>query len=167
MPDHLDGLAFHELLAWTAGENERWHRWFAAHADLLDLPYAEPPLGTVRALIGHIAFVEHRYAAILSGRTPPASGGGERDDVDTVFAYLAAGRHELARAIAGTAEGTLERTIDFMTLTAGPQRASARKVVAHALMHGIRHWAQLATVLREQGHRSDWSHDLLLSDALH
>jgi uncharacterized damage-inducible protein DinB len=33
-------------------------------------------------------------------------------------------------------------------------------------MHGIRHWAQLATLLRQAGYKTDWSHDLLMSDAL-
>ena len=168
MPNSPDvpGLAFHELLAYTAAENERWHRWFAAHPALLDRPFAEPPLASIRQLIRHIAFVEHRYAALTLGEQPPAATGGNSDDADTLFAYLADGRRAFEETVARASDDGLDRIVDFMTLTAGQQRASARKMIAHGLMHGIRHWAQLATVLRQEGERTDWSHDFLFSTAL-
>jgi uncharacterized damage-inducible protein DinB len=163
----MNGLSFRELFDYSAAENEKWHRWVAAQpVPVLDLPYAEPPLATVRQLVRHIGFVEHRYAAILAGAPVPAAPGSETDDADAVFVYLAESRRQLEQSYAAAEQSGLEREIEFMTLTAGPQRASARKVVGHALIHGMRHWAQLATVLREQGHRTDWSHDLLLSAAL-
>jgi uncharacterized damage-inducible protein DinB len=56
--------------------------------------------------------------------------------------------------------------LEFQTLTAGTQKASARKVILHAMLHGLRHWAQLATIVREHGHATDWFHDILMSDAL-
>jgi uncharacterized damage-inducible protein DinB len=34
------------------------------------------------------------------------------------------------------------------------------------MIHGIRHWAQIATVLRQRGYPTQWFHDILLSDAL-
>jgi uncharacterized damage-inducible protein DinB len=37
---------------------------------------------------------------------------------------------------------------------------------AHAMLHGVRHWAQLATALREAGHGTDWGHDFLFSDVM-
>jgi uncharacterized damage-inducible protein DinB len=37
---------------------------------------------------------------------------------------------------------------------------------AHAMLHGVRHWAQLATALREKGHGTDWGHDFLFSDVM-
>ena len=42
--------------------------------------------------------------------------------------------------------------------------AVARKMVAHMLVHGIRHYAQLATALRAQGHAQPWSHDPITGD---
>lgn len=42
--------------------------------------------------------------------------------------------------------------------------ASAGKMVAHMLVHGIRHYAQLATALRAQGHPQPWQHDLILGE---
>ena len=81
-------------------------------------------------------------------------------------------RDATARAVfvrVGSASGryTVARTLEFDTLSAGRLTGSARKIVAHALVHGVRHWAQLATILRQQGRpTTGWQHDLLLSDAM-
>jgi hypothetical protein len=44
--------------------------------------------------------------------------------------------------------------------------ATRRKVMGHALLHGQRHWAQLATLVRAAGFRSDFGGDLVLSSPL-
>ena len=160
------GLTFRNLLDYTSAENGLWHRWFAARSlDVLDLPFAEPPIDSVRRLIQHVAFVEHRYAAMLAGRAAPTATGSDADLVDTIFAYLADGRLKLEETISEAIDAGLERTIEIRTLSAGLQHVSARKAIGHALMHGIRHWAQLATVLREHGQRTNWGHDLLFTTA--
>ena len=84
-------------------------------------------------------------------------------------ALFAAGRE--ARALfeeflaAATAE-ELARVVEFDTLTAGRQRSSKRKLAAHVLVHGVRHWAQVASHLRAHGRPTGWPHDLLTSPAL-
>jgi hypothetical protein len=32
----------------------------------------------------------------------------------------------------------------------------ARKIFIHALLHGVRYWAQLSTHLRQKGYKQDW-----------
>lgn len=162
----LPGLTFPELLSYSGTETVRWHRWFAEHPAMLDRPFAEPPIASIRQLVRHIAFVEQRYAALIPGLPAPAASGSTDDNVDTLFAYVAESRRAFESSIARAAETGLDRTVEFMTLSAGLQRASARKMIAHALLHGMRHWAQLATILRQEGERTNWSHDLLMSPAL-
>jgi len=36
----------------------------------------------------------------------------------------------------------------------------------HALLHSVRHWAQLATALREAGHPTNWGKDFLYSEIM-
>jgi len=43
--------------------------------------------------------------------------------------------------------------------------ATPKKIVAHTLMHEIRHWAQLATICRMNGYRAD-ADDLLICPLL-
>jgi len=38
--------------------------------------------------------------------------------------------------------------------------------IARATEVRVRHWAQLATVLRQKGHGTDWGHGFLLSDVM-
>jgi uncharacterized damage-inducible protein DinB len=164
VPDAV--LTFRELLDYTAGETARWEAWFAAHPDALELPYAADRLATVRGLVHHIVVVERRHSERLLGR--PVSG---YDDVPSApdAALFAAGRE--ARALfeaflAGATDADFARVIEFDTLTAGRQRSSGRKLAAHVLVHGVRHWAQLAAHLRAAGRATDWPHDLLQSPAM-
>jgi uncharacterized damage-inducible protein DinB len=45
-------------------------------------------------------------------------------------------------------------------------KASRRKMVAQAVLHGIHHRGQLATFLRQQGLKQDWIHDFILSKVI-
>ena len=45
-------------------------------------------------------------------------------------------------------------------------KASKRKLVAQALTHSMRHWAQISTFLRQQGLKQEWNHDFLLTKAM-
>jgi uncharacterized damage-inducible protein DinB len=44
-------------------------------------------------------------------------------------------------------------------------KATPRKIVVHVLLHEIRHWAQIATLLRLTG-VTDGFHDILFSPAM-
>lgn len=163
----MQALTFRELLDYTAAETARWHRWLATGREgLLDLPAGEGRTATVRGLLQHIFAVERRYADRLLGEPVTQYKAIDTRDVPTLFAAGAEARQRLERYVAGATVADLARRLEFQTLSAGTQSASARKIVGHVLVHGIRHWAQLATVLRQHGEATDWMHDLLMSDAL-
>jgi uncharacterized damage-inducible protein DinB len=56
--------------------------------------------------------------------------------------------------------------LDFVTRSAGTFRASRRKIFFQAQTHSIRHYAQLATLVRQQGIKTGWVLDLLASPAM-
>jgi len=160
-------LTFRELLDYTAGENERWHSWLAKQpASILDLQLGDARTATVRGLLQHIFAVERRYADRLLKRPVSNYDLIDATSVETLFAGARHSREMLEQYLATASEEDLAVRLEFETLTAGRQSASARKIVAHTLLHGIRHWAQLATALRQQGHATDWAHDLLMSSAV-
>jgi uncharacterized damage-inducible protein DinB len=160
-------LTFRELLDYTAAETAHWHRWLAAgRGGLLDLPAGEGRTATVRGLLHHVFVVERRYADRLLGDPVTPYEAVDTRDVATLFAAGAEARRRLERYLAGATAADLARRLEFQTLSAGTLHASARKIVAHVLVHGIRHWAQLATVLRQHGEPTDWMHDLLMSDTM-
>ena len=160
-------LTFRELLDYTAAEHAQWERWLAARpASVLDLPVGTGRTATVRGLIHHTFVVERRYADRLLGDEPTPYESVPADDVATLFAAGREARAKLERYLAGATDTDLARRMEFQTISAGVMVASARKVIAHALLHGIRHWAQLATALRQHDQPTDWFHDLLASDAM-
>ncbi len=160
-------LTFRELLDYTRGEAEHWHRWLASQpAAVLDLPAGTGRTATVRGLIHHIIVVERRYVDRLRGEPVTAYEDLPQDSLDTLFTAFAEARARLDAWLASASEADLARRLEFQTISAGTLQASARKIVAHLLLHGVRHWAQLATVLRQHGHSTDWMHDILMSDAL-
>lgn len=160
-------LADRELLDYTRTETGNWHRWLASQpAAVLDLPVGEGRTATVRGLIHHIIVVERRYTDRLRGEPVSNYEDIPSDSLDALFAAFTDTRARLDAWLEKANDADLSRRMELHTLSAGTLTASTRKVLVHLLMHGIRHWAQLATSLRQQGHATDWSHDILMSDAL-
>lgn len=156
----------HALLAWNRAESRRWHTWFRAHPEALDLWTGPGSTATVRSMIHHVFAVDLRYAQRLVGLPVSAFETIDVRDIEGLFA-LAERAHTLLEGWLATASETdLARIHVFMTLSAGERTASARKIVVHACTHHVRHWAQIATILRMQGRKSDWAHDFLLSEAM-
>ena len=54
-----------------------------------------------------------------------------------------------------------DKKIQFQTLTMGLARASRKTVFFHAMMHSIRHYAQLATLVRQHGFKTSFPMDYL------
>ena len=57
-------------------------------------------------------------------------------------------------------------TLNFPGIPEEKRKLSHRKIAGHALLHGQRHWAQLATLVRVAGFPSGFGGDLLFSSAL-
>ena len=88
-----------------------------------------------------------------------------------IAAPSGAGKTTLARALVDrfldrATEADFRERLTFPTLTAGMLTASKHKILANFVNHGIRHWAQAATALRQHGYGDQWPHDLLASDVL-
>ena len=63
-------------------------------------------------------------------------------------------------------DAALLEVIPLQTVSAGTVHASRRKLFAHMQLHSMRHWAQLSSLLREAGYKTDWAKDFLFSEAI-
>lgn len=162
----IDALTFRELLDYTAGETARWEAWFAANPDALDLPYAAGQLATVRGVVHHVFLVERRHVQRLRGEPVSAYEDVPASPDGALFDAGREARALFEAFVAAATPADLARVIEFDTLSAGRRRSSGRKLAVHALLHGVRHWAQLASHLRAAGRATDWQHDILMSPAL-
>lgn len=158
-----------ELLHWIASETTRYESWFTNQpAAIWSLPTG-PATGssTIRDLLLHMYTVDLRYAERLLGREPTdhAVIAATAADVPGLFALAHRGQGLLGEAVAQS-DADWDATVTSVTRSAGTFVSSRRKILFHTLTHHLRHAGQLALILRQQGHATDWMHDLILSDAL-
>ena len=156
----LPALSAEEMLAWNDRTAQTWRQLVEEHPEVLAIPCDVYAVSTVGQLLQHIVAVEIRYAQRLSGviETPyeaiPYSNaaeifGAHESAIEMIRAELAKG-------------GDWDAKIQFQTLTMGLARASRKAVFFHALMHSIRHYAQLATLVRQHGFKPAYPMDYLL-----
>jgi len=165
-PVTAEALSFRELMAWTDEETRRWEAWFRERPDALAVRLGEGRWKTVGSLIYHVFMVERRYAERLLDQPVTAYADEPPTGLDELFGGHAEGRSRLEQFVARAKADEWGEVLTFDTIAAGTLVASKRKIVAHALMHGIRHWAQIATALRQAGQGEQWMHDLLGSSAV-
>ncbi len=155
--------ALRELARYCGAESDRWYAWLAEQdASVLALPVGERQIADVGTLLMHVAWVERAYAEVLVG-APATSEWVAPESVEPARAVHAAAFAKLDAFLAAADDAALDRQVTLrvrgMRLT-----ASAGKMVAHLLVHGIRHDAQLAMKLREQGHGAPGEHDLITGE---
>jgi uncharacterized damage-inducible protein DinB len=85
------------------------------------------------------------------------------DTVDEIFAVGEKATALFREFFAGATPDDWTQTVELGRINL---KASKRKLVAQALTHSMRHWAQIATFLRQNGFKQEWTHDLLVSKAM-
>ncbi len=162
-------LALTELLEYTDWERQKWCAWLMTQGDsVLGVsagPHGDGRFRTVGDLIKHVFSAEKRYIDRLSGRplTDPATIPA--DHIEALFGFGQRSRTDLRSFIDALPETEWDKLHEYMILKFTVQ-ATPRKIVVHVLMHEIRHWAQIATVLRFNGLSTGEMHDFLGSPAL-
>ncbi len=159
-------LSFRELLEHDEFETEQWHEWFRKHPEALDKKIELAMQHDVRGVLFHIFIVELRYGERLLEQPETANDALPKQSVDELFAIGAAARKKYREFLARASDEDWRKVISFKTLSVGQMSATKRKCFVHSLLHGMRHWAQLATVLRQQGIKADWHHDFMFSKAM-
>ncbi len=160
------GISFQELMYYNDAETRRWREFLEQHRDALDVQVEIAGAKNIRGLIVHIFAVELRYAERLLGAAATPYEQLPAGPLNEMFSIADTARQKLQHFLARATAADLKKMLTFETRTAGTLSSSRRKIVAHLLLHGTRHWAQISTVLRQHGYRQDWPHDFIFTDAL-
>jgi uncharacterized damage-inducible protein DinB len=148
-----------EMLAWLDTTSTKWKALIEAHPEILDMPCDVMGVSTAGGLLQHIVAVELRYAEQLCGMPPTEYAKIPFDSAEAIYAThhraMALWRGQLANAV------DWDEHIDFVTRSMGPARATRKTIFFHATLHAIRHYAQMATLVRQQGVKPDWPMDYL------
>jgi uncharacterized damage-inducible protein DinB len=161
------GITFEEMLAWNNQASDYWKAHLDANPNLLDLPCGIGGSKNVLELVRHIWGAELRWAQRLAAipETP-------RDQIPTgpldAFFDLHLQAVAIFRNLLAAPESTWSDPyiLNFDWIPPEQRSVSRRKIAAHALIHGQRHWAQLATLVRNAGFPSDFRGDMLFNPAL-
>lgn len=158
------GISFEELLRYEEEQTERWRELFSKRPHLLRLEAS--PTGDVAQLLFHTFTAEYRSAERLLGEPMTPDTDFKHGNAGELFAIASEAHRKFRHYLAGATTISLEELRTFPSHTLGEFSASPKKLLTHALVHSIRHWAQVARILRENGQRADFSHDVLFSKAI-
>jgi uncharacterized damage-inducible protein DinB len=157
----LPGLSGNELIAWLERTSAGWRDLLTAHPVALALPCDIRETQTVGQLLQHIVAVELRFAERISGLTETPYEVIPSDSVAAIYATHDKAMGHL-RQLDPHTEDYWEEWLEFTTRSAGTLRARRCTIFIHLVMHSIRHYAQLATLMRQQGIAPNWGMDYLL-----
>lgn len=153
-------LTAQEVLNWNEATSDHWHKFLAEHTDILAIPCDIANTKTVAELLQHIVAVELRYAERIARIPETPYDQVPFDSVEAIYAT-----HDRAIATLKQSFATdidWDQTIEFTTRSYGTLRASLKTIYFHALLHGIRHYAQLGTLVRQHGYKPTWLGDYLI-----
>ncbi len=151
-----------EMLGWLEKTSSKWRALIKAHPEVLTLPCDVVGVATVGALLQHIVAVEVRYSERLSELPVTDYSAIRFDSADAIYATHERAVRLLREQIASDVDWN--DRLEFVTRTMGAARASRKAILFHTMLHGIRHYAQLATLVRQHGIKPDWPMDYLDMD---
>ena len=144
-------LTAEEVLRWNESISAAWRTLLGEHPELLATPCDIARTSTVAELLQHIVAVELRYAERVGGVPETDYAQIPFDTVEKIYATHDRAVVLVRQALA--ADVDWDKEIEFTTRSAGKGRASLKTMLFHALLHSVRHYAQLATLVRR--HNND------------
>jgi len=152
-----------DLLNWQQKTAQSWRTLIEAHPEILTMECSIGGVTTAGGLLQHIVAVELRYAERLAGLPATDYAAIPFDSAEAIYAThdhaIQLFRDQLERD-----DVDWNERIEFTTRTMGPARSARKTVLFHALLHAARHYAQLATLVRQNGIKPAWQMDYLPMD---
>lgn len=115
-------------------------------------------------VVKHIFSAEKRYIDRLSGREIADTSCVANDHVEALFDFGAQSRNQLKEFVATFPTERWDENVE-LNLMSRTIHASPRRIVVHVLMHEVRHWPQIATLLWLNGVVAEFR-DFLFSPAM-
>lgn len=147
-------LGIEDLIEYTDWERGKWREFLQAYGDeVLKIGAGANGDGrfqSVGDIVRHIFSTEARYIDRLLDRelTDPSQVANNR--VEALFEFGAQTRKQMNEVIATFPTERWDETKELQLMNS-TVRATPRKIVIHLLLHEIRHWPQIATLLRLNG----------------
>jgi uncharacterized damage-inducible protein DinB len=162
------GVDLSELMEYTEWQRSKWYETLQQHGDsVLAIGAGEHGDGrfqTVGDLVKHIFSAEKRYVDRLSNRPLTDPAVIPDNSIEGLFEFGALSRRDLKKFVEEFPAGDWDVPQELNPAN-NVLRVTPRKIIVHVLMHEVRHWAQIGTILRLNGVKGEF-HDFLFSPAL-
>ncbi len=159
-------ITLEELLTWNEESSRFWKAHLDANPALLELPCGIGGNVNVQAFIRHIWGAELVWSQIISGLPVTDYDVWPHGPMDALYGLHLSAVQKFRALLDNPDTNWHEKAVDYPWRPPEMQKPTARKALAHILLHSQRHWAQLSTLVRSQGFPSGFLGDLLLSSAL-
>jgi uncharacterized damage-inducible protein DinB len=143
----------------------KWKKFFAANPAAADVATDIAGAGTIGGLVSHIYMAAVRSSERLLGE-PFTDLKGTARNLAGAWELERKATVNLRRFLDGVNDAALDEVLRFQTKIAGEVAVSRRKLCLHIFVHAIRHWAQIGTIVRQNGYPPDWGQDILFSEAI-
>lgn len=159
-------LTLEDLLMYTSWERQKWYQFFSERGEQILKtgvgPHGDGRFNTIGDLVRHIFGAEKRYIERLSDEELTDLTKIPSDQLESLFQFGEKSRKALREFMESfpDAKWFVPQDFHFPNLSLSA-RATPFKIVIHILMHEVRHWAQIATLLRLSGVVSEF-HDFLV-----
>jgi uncharacterized damage-inducible protein DinB len=157
-----------DLIQYTAWERRQWQEFLHGKGDqVLQIsagPNGDGRFDTIGNLIQHIFMAEKRYVERLLGQPLTEMNSIPSDRIEVLFDFGRQSRNEFKHLLETFAAAEWDVQREFLILTYRI-KATPNKIASHVLMHEIRHWAQIGTLLRLNGVVTQF-HDFLASPVM-
>ncbi len=161
----MTALTGEELMTWLEATSAGWEALVREHPEVLAMPCDVRESQTAGDLLGHIAAVELWYATRLRGDAALVFPEVDARSAEAIFTV-----HEeamgMVRELLARSDVFWEETMELPTRSAGVLLVARRVVLVHLAMHAIRHYAQLATLVRQHGVKPGWAMDYLFLEGV-
>jgi uncharacterized damage-inducible protein DinB len=153
------------LLDYTEWDRDQWESWFRSQGpSALALgfgPNADGRIANIGELVRHIFSAEQRYVERIQELPLSDTSSVPSSDVDALFAFGRESRRNMRKLLRDVPAEAWDRPRELQ-FGSNTRTVTPRTLLVQSITHEIRHWAQMATLLRIEG-RKTGVHDFLVS----
>ena len=165
MPVHL---SLSDLIDYTDWQRQKWYERLRQQGnEVLKAgvgPHGDGRFGTVGELARHIFSAAKRYVERLMGRPLTDTSTVPADNLEAFFQFGDESRRDPKDFVEAFPVEKWDVPFEFKLMNS-VLRVTPKKIIVHVLVHEMRHWAQIATLLRLNGMTGEF-HDFLFSPAM-
>ena len=156
-------LSLASLLEYTDWERGLWQDFFRKHdSQVLEIsagPNGDGRFQTIGDLVKHVFSAEKRYVERLLSQPLTDASSIPSGDIGVLFQFGQKSRAEFKELLETFPPQDWDSPREFKILDFRVT-ATPKKIAVHVLTHEIRHWAQIATLVRLNGFVPEF-HDFL------